>query len=907
MRFTLIIGLTLTASLLFAQKKTIDTTAYTNWQSLSAPILSNDGMFVIYDIKNMPVGRYTTVLQATNGKWKKEYVGGLKSPRFSSNGKYLLFIAGGDSLAIFNLNTNRVKYVSNVETYNLIGSGDAEVLSYHPVDKSNTLILVNIVSKLESLYKNVQKEQYSEDGTVLIVYQKDEYNPGMEIIKWIDTKSGKVSDVWGGNKSENLIIDSEKHQLAFTIGDSLLYYKLGFKKAMCITETISTTIGEGLTFGGLNRFSRDGSHLFITLKERDKAKPINKDVEVWSYRDLILQTEQESDLASQTFLASYELRSQKIIQMQEDVFETLEFPSLEACDSIVLVKRDFLRDKEPWIPSKKMTYSLLFIKAGSKRRLDFLDNNLTVRISSEGKYLIYYDFKIEDYFSYEIATDSIRNLTKGINVSWKDIYHEDQHKNAFPRQYRNLLWSRNDESVMVYDRYDIWKLDPLNRHDPINVTNGYGRKHQIVFNLMTEGIKALTKDTKLYLTAFNQTNKNNGFFLKQLNKGGDPELLTMESSLFDTNSNYVHFGSNFTPVKAKNAACYVVRRMSATEAPNYFCTKDFKTFIRITDIQPQKLYNWYTTELHSWESFDGKILQGILYKPENFDPSKKYPIIFNYYERKSDGLNAFITPEPLCSGCEIDIPTYVSNGYLVFTPDIYYKIGNPMQGTYDAVVSAANYLSSLTFVNSKKMGIQGCSHGALQTNYLVTHTNLFTAACSASGASDLVSKYGSLNHGGSYFENGQGRMGKSLWENPNTYIKSSPIFQLDKVTTPILIMHTKKDSAVPYSQAIELFTGLRRLGKKGWMLVYSEGNHGLDGKEAEDFSIRMMQFFDHYLKGKPAPIWMVDGVLAKDRSWKAGLELDKTGRLPGSGLLTQKEQDKVDSMMTRKPINIILK
>ncbi len=159
-----------------------------------------------------------------------------------------------------------------------------------------------------------------------------------------------------------------------------------------------------------------------------------------------------------------------------------------------------------------------------------------------------------------------------------------------------------------------------------------------------------------------------------------------------------------------------------------------------------------------------------------------------------------------------------------------------------------------TFVNSGKMGIQGCSFGGIQTNYLVTHTNLFAAAASTSGLADFVSAYGSIAGDGAdshheMFEAGQNRMGTNLWDKPERYIKSSPIFQVHRVTTPLLLMHTKKDSRCHFANMIEFFTGLRRMGKKSWMVVYSEGNHSIKNKEAEDFSIRMMQFFDHYLRG----------------------------------------------------------
>lgn len=211
-----------------------------------------------------------------------------------------------------------------------------------------------------------------------------------------------------------------------------------------------------------------------------------------------------------------------------------------------------------------------------------------------------------------------------------------------------------------------------------------------------------------------------------------------------------------------------------------------------------------------------------------------------------------------------------------------------MQGTYDAVVSSANYISKLPYIDGNRMGIGGCSFGGLQTNYLVTHTSLFAAAYSSSSISDLVSAYGdvparytSLN---SYFEVGQGRIGGTLWDRTESYLRNSPIFSADKVTTPLLLMHTTNDGICSFSQALEFFTALRRLGKRAWLLEYPEGNHGIGGKSADDFSIRLFQFFNHYLKGTPAPIWMTREILEPAGNEK-GYELDFDIRTPTKGLL----------------------
>jgi dipeptidyl aminopeptidase/acylaminoacyl peptidase len=333
---------------------------------------------------------------------------------------------------------------------------------------------------------------------------------------------------------------------------------------------------------------------------------------------------------------------------------------------------------------------------------------------------------------------------------------------------------------------------------------------------------------------------------------------------------------SFLPIKAQNANMFIVQRMSATEYPNIFITNDFRNMVQLSTLQPQKNFRWMTTELIRWKMFNGMQGEGILYKPENFDHNKKYPIVFYFYEKDADGLYNFINP--IRSNGTMNIAYFVSNGYLVFDPNIYYNIGYPGESAYNSVVSAAKYLSKLPWVDSGKMGLQGISWGGYEVNYLITRTNIFAAAASSAGLSNFISAYGSLSDNGhslqTQFETGQGRIGANLWQKPELYIKNSPIFKADKVQTPLLIMHNKEDGAAPWSQAIEWFTALRRLNKKVWMLQYDGEGHGISQpKNQLDYSIRLGQFFDHYLKSGSEPRWLTEGVPASLKGIDLGLEL----------------------------------
>ncbi len=279
------------------------------------------------------------------------------------------------------------------------------------------------------------------------------------------------------------------------------------------------------------------------------------------------------------------------------------------------------------------------------------------------------------------------------------------------------------------------------------------------------------------------------------------------------------------------------------------------------------------------EAKDGRPNQGILYKPENFDPRKKYPIIFYYYEKLSDELHLF--SNPASTEGPINIPWFVSRGYLVFTPDISYSLGEPGASALNSVVSAAKYLEKFPWLDASKMGLQGHSWGGYETNYIISHTNMFAAAASAAGPSDFVSGYGSLLGSGEsaqfFYEIHQMRIGATLGDRPDLYISNSPVFNVNSVTAPLLIMHNKRDVPVPWSQGVEFFTGLRRLNKEVWMLQYDDQGHILYGKAAMDYTIRLTQFFDHYLKGFPAPMWMTKGRPAKLKGVDDRFELDIEG------------------------------
>jgi len=903
----------------FAQKPAIDSTSYTKWPFLGGGTLSNDGKYVVYNVKSALRSR-TIIKQLVESRtisWQFEVQAtGEKKPKFSSDSRYCVFNNSKDSLGIVTLGISSVKYIASVTNWEVPNYGSGEWLCYQLVNDEKTLFFQNLKTGKERVFHNVLSYQWSEDGEMLVLKVKSPTNVSNEILFWVNMTTGIMTRIMENPEFKLLLLDSKNTQIAIKSDHSLWFYKIGMSSPVFLIDENSKEIGDTLKLGSISHFSNDGNYLFVSLESKIVSEPIiKKSPEIWSYMDKKIPSVQEYEFGlshTVSYVAVINLIDRKLIRIQMYKDENFSFPEHKNTlnDQELITHKIDAGDlaERRWNRTVRESYDLVSTRTGYRKQLTWLNKMQEVNLSTGGRFITYFDKEENNFFSYEISSGIIRNLTEGLRISWHDVIHPEYNIK------RGVAgWLENDESVLVYDSYDIWKLDPFAKISPVNLTNGYGNKHHVIFTFGLEKHlkEPISKGDKLILNAFSLENMNNGFFRVSITKKKDPELLTMGPYAYHlllSNNNLSIQQRGDYPVKARDAHVYLLKRTSACESSNYFSTKDFKSFTPISNVYPEKFYNWYTTELHSYRSIEGSKIQGILYKPENFDPNKKYPVIFYYYEKMTGALNVCLTPE--YSQGSIDISTYVSNGYLVFCPDIYYTIGDPMQGAYNSVVSSAKYLAKLCFVDSTKMGIQGHSWGGVQTNFLVTRTNLFAAACSASGIADWISIYGDLSMDsekkwlGAFYETGQPRMGANLWEKTDTYIKNSAVLYADRVTTPLLIMHTKKDRICLYPNAREFFLGLRRMGKKAWMLVYPEGNHSLHGNESKDFTNRMMQFFDHYLKDKPVPVWMLEGFDASGRGIDAGFQLDSIGKIPGPGLLTPEEQIKLDSLRTRTPVMV---
>ncbi len=482
-----------------------------------------------------------------------------------------------------------------------------------------------------------------------------------------------------------------------------------------------------------------------------------------------------------------------------------------------------------------------------------------------GKYLSWWDAEQRAWMVMDVEGGEARNASRGIP---HPVHYELHDTPSHPRSYGTGGWLAEDAGLLVYDKHDLWLVDPRHPEHPRSITEGVGRREDLRFRRIPLDREEPTIDPSapMLLSAFHHRDKSAGFWRDRVEGEGAPDMLIMMARSFSP------------PIKAKDADRVRFTRSSFEEFPDLWVSDlDFAEPMRISHANPcQDEYLWGSAELVEWTSSDGTALQGILYKPEGFDPSRKYPLLSYFYERSSDRMHSHHTPVP--GGSSIRYPFYTSRGYLVFVPDIPYKTGYPGQSAEHSVVSGILSLIDEGFVDPEAIGIQGHSWGGYQVAHLVTRTRMFAAAVSGAPVSNMTSAYGGIRWGSGMsrqwqYERSQSRIGGTLWEALPLYVENSPLFFAEEIETPVLILHNDEDGAVPWYQGIELFMALRRLSKPAWMLNYNDEGHGLRRfAHRRDYAVRMQQFFDHFLKGAPAPRWIEEGVPAIEKGRSLGLE-----------------------------------
>ncbi len=736
------------------------------------------------------------------------------------------------------------------------------------------LLLRDLTSGREATFGDVLDYSFSKDGRSLVfaVSSRDEAKNGI----FVTTPGGNASPVTllaGPGRYQKISWDEEQRQLAFLSDrDEATSTRPRFRlyhwdrKATTANEIVSIATSGFPSDrvisdkGGLS-FSRDGSRLFFGIApppepERDpSAEPPAEDrvlADLWHWKDDFIQPMQKVRAAQErnkSWRAVWHIADRKMVPLADETMETIT-PSNSGLFALGQDDRPYRR--LVGVDANYTDVYLVNTLDGSRRRLRD-KNQFGLSWSPDGRYAIYFDGK--DWNSISIPDGRAANLTANLGVNF---WQEDHDTPNTPFAYGTAGWTKDDRDILIYDQYDIWQVAPDGSR-ATNLTTGLGRREKIALRYvrLDPEERAIDPAKPLLLRAENQTNFNTGFYRQRIG-GGAPERLLMEPKAFSI------------PTKAKNSDKLFFTASRFDLFPDIHVTdSSFKSVTKISDAGKQIApFLWGRAELPSFKNTDGVPLSAVLIKPDNFDPSRKYPMIVYIYEKLSDGLHRFANPSP---GTSINPSFYASNGYLVLMPDIVYNIGYPGPSALKCVLPAVQRVVDLGFVNEQAIGIQGHSWGGYQIAYMVTQTNRFRAAAPGALVGNMTSAYSGIRWGSGLprqfqYERTQSRIGGSIWEFPMRFIENSALFNAHRIQTPILMIHNDNDDAVPWYQGIEFFLALRRLEKEAYMFNYNSEYHGLRRRPNQiDYTRRLQEFFDHFLKGAPKPEWMEKGVPFLDR------------------------------------------
>ena len=913
----------------WGQQKIIDHQAYKEWKRLEKQQFSQNDEWLTYEINPLVGDGYLHWYQSATGK--HDSLKRAKDAQLDPNGQFIAWrvVPGYDTLRNCELNKVDKKKWPKDSLYILLTANDSlikipKLKSFQITEDASVLAYLSEVSpkpapevKKNWLQKHgFQKEEKpvekpKSDGHQLTIWTTTNTWKQANVTKYSLPKNGKYVAIVTQQKLKNdssqvriyevatqkLIKEFDRNtaceapvwnedgtRLAFFASmdtNKVKQFELNVfdfvsNKTWIFGDTYTPDFDtlKGISENRTPIFTKDNRFLFFGVADRVKAdvKDTLLDsekvrVDIWHYQDQELQAQQLVQLNQEkkrSDLYVFRFDNEKIIPLSNDTL-SVRVTDQQFGDYLLATSNESYAIQQQWkSPGLEDVYRISL----SDGSIEILGRGLPYPgiLSPKGNYFTYFNPTKNQYVLLDIAAKTVFYM----NPHRKDItWNEDlngQPMEAGPEGW--IGFDRSEDHVYFKSRFDLWDYH-ISKQDLRSLTNEWATKNKVRMDLVKWESDSVYIDlSDCYATSFDVATKNEGlhhFDASQAN--GLQRIIEIPAriSLIERSPNKNH---------------YFFRWMTVSHYPELELWNDQyqpEGVLSVTNPQ-QANYNWATSEIVKWKAYDGQNLEGILYKPADYDATKKYPLLLYYYELNSDNLHNYQGPRP--SASTINPTEYASAGYFVFIPDIRYEIGHPAKSAYNCIMSATDQLLKQFPIDSTRMGLQGQSWGGYQTAQLVTMTKRYAAAMAGAPVGNMISAYGGIRWGSGLnrqfqYESTQSRIGKTIWDAQALYIENSPLFHLPNVTTPLLIMANDRDGAVPWYQGLELYNGMRRLGKPCWMLNYNDDDHNLTKLPYKfDLSIRMRQFFDHYLQGKPAPLWLKDGIPAIDKGQKLGYELE---------------------------------
>ncbi len=815
--------------------------------TLCIRVFKNDSLIKIPKLKSFSVSKESGLLgylteksdKKTETKKKKWFQKKRKPEKELSS--------DGTPFFVFNSQQGEVLKEKNITEFTISKKGNYVAYIEHQKDKIDSCKLILFDAR------NQTKKTLLSAKTAI---QLPEWNESETKIAFLFS-----SDTSKTKQFELALIDLNSMKMSF-FGDTNQSF---FGKEHGISEYRKPLFTEDENYLFFGKYNRVKPEKKDTLLESEKPK-----LDIWHYQDETIQPQQLVNLKrdeKKNYLCVLNLKTNDLIQLSNDTLDVSPTSKMKGFFLLARSNEKYKIETQWSLPSRTDYYRI-----NLNGNVDLIKNGVYYAgsLSPTGRYFSYFNPDLHEHhlIDLNLKTDKCISSYSDKAVNWAEDV------NGMPMKagpIGEIGYTVNEQGLLLRSEFDIWSYD-IAKHELTCLTEFEGEKTQTRFEPNFWSDDSVYIDfNNMYIKGFNTKSKSESIFQ------------------FIKNENHIDFkqvySGDFSIVlsaRSKNKGTILLRKASVSQYPELtLISNDWKSEKEISKTNPQQNdYIWSSVELIKWKSYSGIELEGLIYKPTDFDSTTKYPLLIYYYELNSDELHAHYPPRPTAS---IIHPTeYASAGYVVFIPDIRYKPGYPARGAYDCIMSGTDYvLNKYSNIDSTKMGLQGQSWGGYQSAQLITMTKRYAAAMAGAPVGNMFSAYGGIRWGSGLnrqfqYESTQSRIGKTIWEAPELYVENSPIFHLPKVSTPLLIMHNDQDGAVPWYQGIEIYTGLRRLRKPCWMLNYNGDDHNLTKLANKiDLSIRMRQFFDHYLLGKPIPIWMSEGLPAIDKGKKLNYELDQ--------------------------------
>lgn len=842
------------------QKSFLSSVDYDKWGVLVFGKLSPDGSWASFKV-NYENGRDTLFVR--NTKTHKTYFFPLAGREtFLPQSRFVCQSDKG--LHLLDLKTGSSEIISHVKQF-ICSEKVQKIVILIDENKTAKMLRIRNFEGSEDFYiKDVENFVQDPDfGKILYTSQKDGIH-AVRLLKLDEPKEDVIIHK-GSSAYDNLAWQNKGEALSFTQKlnklnnqASLYFYNLQNKKTYeADSLKLQNFLGDSLfVFSQNNRLkiSGDMKKVFFSVKKIGESIKKNCDVQLWNGNAGYVYTQKKNQ---KSYMAVWFPSMGKINLISND---TLSEYMLTGDQKYALLSEpekyepDYTEEglKDYYLKDVETGKIKLFLKKHPGHFLKVLP-------SPTGRYIAY--FLKRNWWIYDIKKETHINLTKKMEFPF--FHNNSEHPNV-EEPYLNVGWTPEDAAMLIHDEFDLWSFSPEGKNSR-RFTRG--RETQTQFRLA--GFSRSQPGEKNYYGWLSHTvDISKGMLLEFNSMGSEKGYSRWHSGLHDkvvssdsTMATSGIYSSDF---------CFFVYSEQSYDLPPRLMVKtksDTKPELLYQSNTQQEKFHWGKCEVQEYTNSKGKKLKAMLYYPAAYDPLKKYPMIVYIYEKLSGRFNRYINPSEYTGDGLFNITNFTSQEYFVLAPDISYELGEPGISAVDCVVSAVKKVVENNSILPSRIGIIGHSFGGYEVDFILTHTNIFTAAVAGSALTDLTSFYLSIGRSSGRpdiwrLESQQWRMGKSLFEDREAYKINSPIEYAENITTPLLHWTGGMDKEVNPNQSIELYLALRRLKKQQIMLVYPDEGHTVQKKNNQkDLSVRILEWFDYYLRDAPPASWIKSGLL----------------------------------------------